>query len=72
MQIRIWAEWYLWVGEPCRIGVQVVLDAMEGSRKGHSSEKQHHQHQEGECGCDVGSLHLSRKWCFYKLKTASL
>lgn len=44
---------------------------MDGSRKRHSSDKQHRQHDEGERGCEVDSLHLSRKWFCYNLKKST-
>lgn len=50
------AKRYLRVSEPSGVWVDVMLNAMNGSRKRHPSDHQHQQHQEGECRRDVRSL----------------
>lgn len=54
------AEWYLWVSEPCGVGVQVERDATEGSGEGYSSDEQHRCH--GKCGGEVACTWRRTCW----------
>lgn len=66
----MWANQDLWVSESSDVGVKVMLDSKEGSGKRQSSDQQHRQHDERECGRDVHCLYLGTK--FFKSKNPAL
>lgn len=50
---------YLCVIELLPLWCDKVEDAVGGSREGHSSDQQDHQHHVGKCGCEIN--HLTRE-----------
>lgn len=46
----------LWIGKAWDVGVEVVVDTIQGPREGNATDEESQQRNIGECSCEVCSL----------------